>query len=732
MVIEPLSDDLHTITTTEQPYDGSCSSSQQQLSTTHNYRRYDPQFFPQPTNNESNTQFSNLITIPGMYNVSSNLGQSQLQTCAGVNPDYQRIRSNNNALHHISQMLMEDIDERVGLDEGEAALHAAEKSFYDILEQVYPPSWPPLCTNNEADGPDESRSNNQKRPRRSSFTSDICGPSMLHALPAPLSPYNYGRSLFQPYQPLTSAGRATRFGFPALQIIRGSEDAKRYDKLVIYLDSDKLFICKQITKAKVVEKSKYAVFQITDHRNNPFIQNLGTREGRSSEQHANMTTCEISQNREFDRILLCYGLGCFNETRNLREFMAKQASMNSTKGQSKGPTQQKPRGKRQINKEVVDLRTLLIHCAQAVAADDRPLATELIKKIRQHSSPDGDCTQRLAFYLVDGLEARLAGIGTQVYHKLLAKQVVDEEVFKIYNLCLAAFPLLRASYTFANRTILEASKGQSKVHIVDFGICFGFQWPSLIQQFSEQEVPPKLRITGIDVARPGFGTLEITEKAGKRLADYANMFKVPFQYQGISSRYENIQIEDLNIEEGEVLIINSLYRMKTLGDETVAMNSARDRVLKIMRRMNPKVFILGIVNGSYSSPFFTTRFKELLFNYSSLFDMFDANVPRDNEARKLLEAKLLGREAINIIACEGAERTERPETYKQWQARCLKAGFEQLPVDQAILNSILDMKEIYHEDFVADEDSGWFLQGWKGRVMHAISKWKPNESCTDQ
>nr|CAB3463636.1 unnamed protein product [Digitaria exilis] len=339
---------------------------------------------------------------------------------------------------------------------------------------------------------------------------------------------------------------------------------------------------------------------------------------------------------------------------------------------------QKLRGKRQNSKEVVDLRSLLIHCAQAVAADDRVLATDLIKKIRQHSSSDGDCTQRLAFYLVDGLEARLSGMGIQMHHKLLAKRVSDEEVFKIYSLCLAASPLLRASYCFANRTIIEASRGQSKVHIVDFGICFGFQWPSLIQQFAEQGVPPKLRITGIDVARPGFSNLEITEQAGKRLADYANMFKVPFQYQGITSRYENIQIEDIGIEEDEVLIVNSLYRMKTLGDETVAMNSARDRVLKIMRRMNPKVFILGIVNGSYSSPFFITRFKELLFHYSSLFDMFDANVPRDNETRKLIEGKLLGREAMNIIACEGAERTERPETYKQWQARCLKAGFEQL------------------------------------------------------
>ena len=72
-----------------------------------------------------------------------------------------------------------------------------------------------------------------------------------------------------------------------------------------------------------------------------------------------------------------------------------------------------------------------------------------------------------------------------------------------------------------------------------------------------------------------------------------------------------------------------------------------------------------------------------MLHYSSVFDMLDANVPRDNEARKMLERIPFGRDALNIIACEDAERTHRPESYRQWQGRFLKAGFEQLPVDQA-------------------------------------------------
>jgi hypothetical protein len=141
------------------------------------------------------------------------------------------------------------------------------------------------------------------------------------------------------------------------------------------------------------------------------------------------------------------------------------------------------------------------------------------------------------------------------------------------------------------------------------------------------------------------------------------------------------------------------------------------------KRMNPEVLIIGVVNGLYNSPFFLPRFREVLFCYSSLFDMINSTVARSHEARILIERDLLGADVFNVVACEGAERIEKPESYKQWQARILKAGFKQLPVNQTILKgSIIERKkELYHEDFVVDEDSGWLLQGWKGRIMHALS-----------
>ncbi|XWS28817.1 hypothetical protein CRYUN_Cryun25bG0104000 [Craigia yunnanensis] len=77
---------------------------------------------------------------------------------------------------------------------------------------------------------------------------------------------------------------------------------------------------------------------------------------------------------------------------------------------------------------------------------------------------------------------------------------------------------------------------------------------------------------------------------------------------------------------------------------------------------------------------------------------------------------------MNVI--EGSERVHRPETYKQWQIRTIRAGFKTLSLD--LMKTLRDkLKAWYHKDFVIDEDNHWMLQGWKGRILYVSSCWVP-------
>ena len=69
------------------------------------------------------------------------------------------------------------------------------------------------------------------------------------------------------------------------------------------------------------------------------------------------------------------------------------------------------------------------------------------------------------------------------------------------------------------------------------------------------------------------------------------------------------------------------------------------------------------------------------------------------------------REILNVVACEGCKRMERPKTYKQWQVRSLRVGFVQLPFDREIVKQATDkVRKLYHKDFLIDEDGQWLLQ----------------------
>ncbi|KAJ6801074.1 putative scarecrow-like protein 9 [Iris pallida] len=671
------------------------------------------------------------------------------------------------ALTYISQMLMDE-DDKVDNFHEYAALQAAEKPFYDILGQKYPPlpAQPPPDSSHASYSPDESIS--------PSNGNSSCGPSStsssgggladgiwLNDFPERYLPSTYptpvefsSQSLFgsvngglrdvleakEDY--LDGLSDLLRESGPAWQFRRGEEEARKFlpceDKLVIDLEANgywypsKPKVESRPADVKSEKEEREYLYQSygSRGRKNPHSDDLDLAAGRRVKQSAVSSDDGDLRSELFDDALLCKGDHFAEVIKDLRETLHILPDKSSQNGHSKGPGSGKGRGKKQPEKEVVDLRTILTQCAQMVAADDRRGAYELLKQIRQNSSDVGDGSQRLAHYFANGLEARLAGTGSEIYNSIKQSRRTATDYLKAYQLYLAVCPIKGISYFFSNQHIVDVAENATRIHVVDFGISFGFQWPSLIQRLSlRANGAPKLRITGIDFPQPGFRTRERLDETGRRLTEYAKHFNVPFEYEGISSRWEDVRIEDLAIDKDEVLVVNCLYMFRYLADETLAVDCPRDKVLNTIRRMKPDIFIHGVVNGSFSAPFFVTRFREALFFFSAIFDMLETNVPRENEQRLLSERELFGREIINIIACEGSERVERPETYRQWQVRKLRAGFVQRPLNRDMLKKAMDkVRSCYHKDFIIDQDGKWLLQGWKGRILFALSTWKPNDA----
>lgn len=435
----------------------------------------------------------------------------------------------------------------------------------------------------------------------------------------------------------------------------------------------------------------------------------------------------------FDRVLLCPGHKNSDEGNATISTMQSQTGTTGFLGQDLLPFKfhvgfTGANIQEQVSSSGVDLKNLLLVCARAISSGDRRTAEDLLRQIRQHSSPFGDGYQRFAHYCANALMARVDGTGPKFY-SFWVKKKSAVDVLKAYQLFLSTCPFIRFAMFFANHHILSLSEKAKTLHIVDFGILYGFQWPILIQRLADRAGgPPKLRITGIELPQPGFRPEEKVKETGRRLAMYCERFKVPFEFNAIAQKWESIRVEDLSIRKGETVVVNCLNRFKNLLDESVVVKCPRAAVLNFVREINPDIFVHSVVNGSYSAPFFVTRFREACFHFAALYDMFDATIPRENPDRLMFEREFYGWDAMNVIACEGSERIERPETYKQWQVRNSKAGFRQIPLSKELVKKVKSMvKAGYHKDFVVDQDGHWLLLGWRGRIFNASSCWVPAE-----
>jgi GRAS domain family len=584
-------------------------------------------------------------------------------------------------LSYLNKILLEeDIDEKNILYSNESALYAMEKHFYDILDHKYfPPGENPQQHNHTKSGPSSTDEH---------FT-------YLHGS-------NFGT--------LSSS-----------DFIKGMEEGIRFlpriDKLALGTEAKKLSLPLLSEEDSFVKINSV----IDDDKNNEDFRGCGSTGKKKPDVDLDLLegrNCKIStpyseepsRNEMFDDVLLDHA--------NYREISNVQ---NGNKNK---------RSKYYENDQVgnADVMALLVECSHAVYTNDRILAEGLLNQIRKLASLDGDGTQRMAFVFADALEARMNGIGSEAWRRILSRRISTSEFLKVARLYITVCPFPRISMYYANQTIFKLAEKVSKLHIIDFGIGFGFQWPSLIQALSNMNncKSKKLRITGIDFPSPGFRPSELIQETGRRLETYAESFGVPFQYHAIASKWEDVSVDDLKIKEDEVLIVNCMHRFWEVGDEAVSIDSPRNQVLDLIRRIRPYVFIEDIVSIGPFSPFFISHFKQGLILYSALFELFDTLIPRDDKQRQFVERNVLAGDIHNVLACEGSNWIVKPETYKQWHLRNLRAGLKQIPLDATILKECKErMKRSYNNNiFFIEEDRNWLLQGWNGRRFKAMSTWK--------
>ncbi|KAL6883392.1 hypothetical protein ACP4OV_010806 [Aristida adscensionis] len=371
-----------------------------------------------------------------------------------------------------------------------------------------------------------------------------------------------------------------------------------------------------------------------------------------------------------------------------------------------------------------DLKQVIIACGKAVAENDAFATELLISELGQLVSVSGDPMQRLGAYMLEGIVARLSSSGSMLYKSLKCKEPTSSELMSYMHLLYEICPFFKFGYMSANGAIAEAIKGENFVHIIDFQIAQGSQWITLIQALAARPGgPPCIRITGIDDSNSAYARGGGLNIVGMRLHKVAQSCYLPFQFNAVPAASHEVELEHLDIRPGEVIAVNFAYQLHHVPDESVSVENHRDRIIRMIRSINPRVVTLVEQESNTNTAPFFPRYLETLDYYTAMFESIDVALPRDDRRRISAEQHCVARDIVNLIACEGAERVERHEPYGKWKARFQMAGFRPYPLSSVVNGTIKTLLQSYNSYYRLEERDGVLYLGWKQRVLVVSSAW---------
>ncbi|XP_020104070.1 DELLA protein SLN1-like, partial [Ananas comosus] len=247
----------------------------------------------------------------------------------------------------------------------------------------------------------------------------------------------------------------------------------------------------------------------------------------------------------------------------------------------------------------------------------------------------------------------------------------------LYSHFYESCPYLKFAHFTANQAILEAFAGCRRVHVIDFGMKQGTQWPALIQALALRPGgPPSFRLTGIGPPQPD--STDALQQVGWKLAQFAEAIRVDFRYRGLVAAsladLEPYMLLDPDEGEGEgpgaeaeAVAVNSVFELHRL----LARPGALEKVLGTVRAVRPKIVTVVEQEANHNAGSFLERFTEALHYYSTLFDSLEGG---GSGAEQVMSELYLGRQIWNVVGCEAAERTERHETTPPSDRRSLAAA----------------------------------------------------------
>uniref|UniRef100_A0A5B6YKT6 Putative scarecrow transcription factor family protein n=1 Tax=Davidia involucrata TaxID=16924 RepID=A0A5B6YKT6_DAVIN len=378
-----------------------------------------------------------------------------------------------------------------------------------------------------------------------------------------------------------------------------------------------------------------------------------------------------------------------------------------------------------------ELISLLMAFVEAIGSKNIADINHLIARLGDLASPRGGSPMsRLSAYFTEALALRVARLWPHIFHITTPRdldRVDDDNGGTALRLLNQVSPIPKFIHFTSNEIMLRAFEGKDRVHIIDFDIKQGLQWPSLFQSLASRSNPPThVRITGV-----GESKQELIE-TGDRLAGFAEALNLPFEFHPVVDRLEDVRLWMLHVKERESVAVNCTFQLhKMLCDGNGG--AIRD-FLGLIRSTNPTVVVMAEQEADHNEPILETRLCNSLKYYSAIFDSVDYSLPLEDSPVRIKIEEMFAREIRNVIACEGSERLERHESFGKWRKlmeqgggfRCLGIREREFLQSQMLLKMYSCNKYSVEKQGQEEEEAASGLTlSWFDQPLYTVSAWAP-------
>lgn len=345
---------------------------------------------------------------------------------------------------------------------------------------------------------------------------------------------------------------------------------------------------------------------------------------------------------------------------------------------------------------------------EAMEMGQRELANVIVGCLKVKAIPLGGTMERLTFSLFQS--------GYQVDY-------IKQESMKSFKVAFKAFyeifPYGRFSHFAANSVILESVMSDfRKLHIIDFDIGEGVQWPAMLQAIGKLSKETKL--TSIKTTNQSYSF----EETKNQLADYASTCGLKLEVQEITIGDLMREIE--GSEEHDFLAFNCMTELPHMG-----RTSNRSEVMEFLAVAKKLLLsnkgIITFCDGDdmermkncvgYSS-FFDASVK----HYHALYESMEENFPENlTEARIAMESLFVAPYVSSLSWHQKWENVSHDSRFKE------NLGLKGWKLSNDSLTEAKEMLKTKQNSYsirVEGQNGNEMVLEWKGTPLVRFSAWK--------